>query len=335
MASDKLRLIGKIIALMIPFGLKRLRQLILALHHRWTYKETPTAKNVVVIGASFAGVALARRLTETLPTGYRIILIEKNSHFNFSWAFPRFSVVPGHEQHAFIPYDGIVGKAPEGIFRQVQGTVSNLTTKQVTLESGEKFDYAYLAIATGASQPLPAKVVATEFKEGAAELRSVQDNIQMADRIAVIGGGAVGIEIATDIKGFFPTKNVTLFHSRSQLLPSFGPKLHNYVLTTLEKLGVQVVLTARPEIQPGQKSILLDGLAQEFDFIVRLFEVFCREYGANWVDIIRYLAQANILTQVFSKISSHAQYRKPQTESSSSQLFRLRTQIMTWAIYLR
>lgn len=130
-------------------------------------------------------------------------------------------------------------------------------------------DYAYLVVATGASQPLPAKVVGTESKRGAAELRAVQDHIKEAEHIAVIGGGAVGIEVATDIKSFFPSKDVTLFHSRSQLLSTFGPKLHGYVSTTLDTLGVRVILEARPEIQPGQKSILLNGQVQEFDFIVR------------------------------------------------------------------
>lgn len=88
MATDKIRLIGKIIALVIPYGLKRLGQLIFAFHHQWTYKATETPQNVIVIGASFAGVALAKRLIETLPTGYRVILVEKNSHFNFVWTFP-------------------------------------------------------------------------------------------------------------------------------------------------------------------------------------------------------------------------------------------------------
>lgn len=299
MASDKIRLIGKIIALVIPYGLKRLQQLLLAFSHGWTYKATADAKNVIVIGASFAGVALAKRLTETVPTGYRVILIEKNSHFNFSWAFARFSVVPGHEQHAFIPYDGLAQKAPKGIFRRVQGIVTSITAQQVTLESGEEIDYAYLAIATGASQPLPAKVVSTESKKGAAELRSVQDSIKMADNIAIIGGGAFGIEIATDIKSFFPTKDVTLFHSRRQLLNSFGPKLHEYVLSVLENLGIRVILAARPEIRPGQKSILLDGMAQEFDLIVRLLRTLCG-YRANFgCDIDRYLAQGNFRTQDF------------------------------------
>lgn len=268
MASDKLKLIGKVILLLIPYGLKRLQQRILAFRHGWSYKALPTAQNVVIIGGSFAGIELAKRLAETLPTGYRVLMIEKNSHLNFSWTFPRFSVIPGYETQAFIPYDGIARNAPDGIFSRIQDTVTDITNSQISLASGKKVDYAYLAIATGASQPLPAKVVATDWMEGSAELRTVQENIQAASRIAVIGGGAVGIEIATDIKSFFPDKEVTLFHSRSQLLPSFGPRLHDYALEVLNKLEIQVVLNQRPEILPGEKSLRVSGTVREFDLIV-------------------------------------------------------------------
>lgn len=36
-----------------------------------------------------------------------------------------------------------------------------------------------------------------------------------AKNIAVIGGGAVGVELATDIKSYYPEKSVTLVHSRT------------------------------------------------------------------------------------------------------------------------
>lgn len=268
MASDKLKIIGKAILILIPYGLERLRQKLLAVQHRWSYKALPTAQNVVIIGGSFAGIELAKRLVETLPTGYRVILIEKNSHLNFSWVFPRFSVISGYEKKAFIPYDGIARNAPAGIFTRVQDTVTDITASQVNLASGEKIDYAYLAIATGSSQPLPAKVLSTDANEGSKELRTVQERIQAANRVAVIGGGAMGIEIATDIKSFFPSTEVTVFHSRNQLLPSFGRKLHDFVLLVMETLGIKVVLEARPEILPGQKSLRLAGVVQEFDFIV-------------------------------------------------------------------
>lgn len=33
-----------------------------------------------MIGGSFSGVELAKRLIESVPTGYKVILVERNSH---------------------------------------------------------------------------------------------------------------------------------------------------------------------------------------------------------------------------------------------------------------
>lgn len=55
--------------------------------HRWTYRLVESPKNFIVIGGSFTSLRLATRLDHTSPTGNRVILIEKNSHFNFSFNF--------------------------------------------------------------------------------------------------------------------------------------------------------------------------------------------------------------------------------------------------------
>lgn len=280
MAYDKIQFYGKIIKFIIPYVITRLYQRFQAFNHRRTYKESPSAKNVVVLGASFAGVQLAKRLSETLPTGYRVVMIEKNSHFNYSFNFPRYSVLSGHERRAFIPYDGIARDAPRGIFRHVRDTATLITEDHVRLASGDKVDYAYLIIATGSWQPLPAKVAATDSGKACAELRTVQENIKSASKVAVVGGGAVGIELAADIKSFYPEKHVTLVHSRRQLLNNFGSRLHEYVLNVFRGMAIQTILGERPQILPGvaedrsgtdgeQKSLrFTDGHVEDFDLIV-------------------------------------------------------------------
>lgn len=160
----------------------------------------------------------------------------------------------------------IGGQGPSGA--DFEDIIIDITASHVHLASGEMIDYAYLTIATGSSQPLPAKVLSTNMNEASEELRNVQEKIQAANRIAIIGGGAMGVEIATDMKSFFPSKEVTLFHSRYQLLPRFGRKLHDFVLPAMEKLGIQVVLEARLEILLGHKSLRLAGVVQEFDLVV-------------------------------------------------------------------
>ena len=274
MAHDQLRLVTKAISIFIPLGIQLLGQYIRSIHHRWTYKVVDDAKNVVVVGGSFAGLEVAKRLAETLPTGFRLVLIEKNSHFNYLFHFPRFSVVQGHERTAFVPFDNLVTKnAPNGIFTQIRSTVTSVSDGLVHLSSGETIDFEVLVLATGALQPPPAKVVSTDREEGCAEFRAVQQQIKESTSIAVIGAGAVGVELASDIKDFYPDKKVALIHSRGQVMNRFPKRLHDAVLPALEELGVRVILNERPVIPGGVmgKNVALtfaDGREELFDLVV-------------------------------------------------------------------
>jgi NADH dehydrogenase FAD-containing subunit len=237
----------------------------------------PEAKNVVVLGGSFAGLELVKGLAATLPTGFKAVFIEKNSHFNYMFNFPRFSVVQGYEHTAFIPYDGVAKSAPAGLVTRIQDTVVGLTATNVLLASSRKVDYEYLVIATGTSQSLPVQVESTEFVPACKELQSVQETIKASQKIAVVGAGAVGVELATDIKSFYPEKDVTLIHSRGQILNTFGKRLHDHVLPVLrDELDIRVLLNERPQL-PRDRALLKattltfsDGHEEPFDLTVSI-----------------------------------------------------------------
>lgn len=274
MAYDLLRLILKGLSLSFSLSGMILLQYIRATVHSWTYRAVPSPRNVVVIGGSFVGIQATMRLSRSLPTGYRVLLVERNSHFNYLFKFPRYSVIKGHEHTAFIPYDGIVRKAPHGAAEVVHDTVVGIDDSVVTLESGKQLKYDYLVLATGSTQPAPSKLLATDKAAGCAELRSWQNRVADAENIAVVGGGPVGIEIAMDVKTYYPEKQVTLVHSRAQLLPRFGPRLHRHVLIILKEKGVNVILEARPGIveEENEKTALRfgDGQVLSFDLVVWL-----------------------------------------------------------------
>ena len=280
MVPDKVKLIAKALSFFVPYIGRFVMQRVAALRHRWTWQDVPDVRNVVVLGGSFAGVELVRRLAETLPTGCRIVWVEKNSHLNYSFNFPRFAVMTGHEGEAFIPYDGIVGAALPGILTRVQDTAVDLTDTHVVLASGKRIEYAYLVIATGSSQPLPVQVAATERGDACRELRSVQELVQASQRIALVGGGAVGVELASDIKDFYPDKDVTLVHSQERLMSRFGKRLGDYVHAALQdELGVRILLNERPQMPAAASSggvatsaslTFSNGRAEEFDLIVGL-----------------------------------------------------------------
>jgi NADH dehydrogenase FAD-containing subunit len=283
MFSDYIILALSILQTIPGFAAFIVRQRIQALLHHRTYKPLPDdqLKNVVVVGGSFGGFQAARRLTETLPTGYRVVFVEKNSHLNYVFAFPRFSVVKGHEQDAFIPYSGLSKGALEGIFHHVQDTATEVSERFVELKSGGKLEYAYLVIATGTSSSLPSKVDSAESRDAQAELRGMQGKIQDAGRIAIVGGGAVGVELASDIKDFYPEKEVTLVHSRPQLLNSFGPRLHEHVVKTLTDMGLTLRLNARPNISLQTNTLqFANGENEVYDLVVSNL---CPITTKNWI----------------------------------------------------
>lgn len=333
---DMLRLIWAALPFVSRFAFDRTVQRAQAIRHSYTYKAVPEPRNVVVIGGSFAGIMLVRRLAETLPTGYRVVLVERNSHIHYVFNFPRFSVIPGHEAKAFIPYNNIVSGAPEGIFKQIRGTVESITDKDILLESGERVPYEYLVIATGCSQPFPARLKTTDKAAGCAELQSFQKRVDSAKSIALVGGGAVGVEMAADIKSFFPEKKVTLVHSRSQLLPRFGKRLHDHASKALTGLGVELKLQERPtiskrdenEIGTTSQSTLCfkDGHEEQFDLVVRETpspRPNCAALRASFLtSSYRFLAPARGPTLTSLPASSLTQSARQQARSRSRKRFR-------------
>lgn len=118
-------------------------------------------------------------------------------------------------------------------------------------------------------------MLATERSDACHELQGVQEKIKASQNIAIIGGGAVGVELASDIKDFYPDKDVTLIHSRGQLLGHFGKRLQDYALKALQdELKIRVLLNERPKMPAGgsmARSATLtfsDGRKEKFDLIV-------------------------------------------------------------------
>jgi len=288
-------------------------------------------KNIVVVGASYAGSHVAEVLASTLPKTHRVILIDKNSHFNHLYRFVRFGVVPGHEAKAFIPYTNIFNKGgtsdiltehhcprgeetmdrtqqyPKSIF--IHGNVVSASKNFVevdrtlceadgitkncvvehdppsncgayerakangTLDQGfnclclngdeepmqqhlnktTKIRFDYLVFATGSILPRPLWSGSRTKDQGMRFLQDQQDVIERASSILIVGGGALGIQYATDIADLYPSKRVTLIHSRDRLLPIFTEGIHELAMKRLEELHVDVILGDRVILPEGHK----------------------------------------------------------------------------------
>lgn len=70
-----------------------------------------------------------------------------------------------------------------------------------------------------------------------------------------------GPEFATDIKDTYPSKEVTLLHSRERLMPIYAQGLHDEVVRRCGELGVNLVLGERVMEWPKNPNVV-DGLTK-------------------------------------------------------------------------
>lgn len=268
---DKAWAVLQFIKIILSFSAQNLAFFINTRRRKYQLGDNP--KNVVIIGGSFGGWTAAQRLALSLPSGYRVILIEKNSHFYFTWNFPRATSISGHAEKAFIPYPKTAASSPEGVYKFVRGTVVSIELDKVILEDGSDIDYEYLVVATGSHNRYPSKLTALD-KVGAVDyFLDQQERIKQAQNIIVVGGGAAGMEIASDTKSKYPEKNITLVHSRDRLLNTFGPLLHTEAMAALNRLGVKVLLNERVvagmDVEDPKEITLKSGTVLQCDTLVR------------------------------------------------------------------
>ncbi|CZR54216.1 related to Amid-like NADH oxidoreductase [Phialocephala subalpina] len=218
-------------------------------------------RNIVVVGGSYVGVNAAQQLAASLAGRFRVLLIEKHSHFQHLFAFPRFAVATGVDtRKAFIPFvPGTFASCPPGSGTFVQAEVTGLRKDAVQLDrkvtiDGQQLDsipYSYLVIATGTKLTPPSTIPVEGKMNGVDYLQKHAQKVISSSSIVLIGGGAVGVQMATDIKELYPEKKVTLVHSRRNVMNKFDSKLHNIIAERCKELGIQLRTGSRVKVPQG------------------------------------------------------------------------------------
>ncbi|KAJ2607089.1 hypothetical protein H4S08_004936 [Coemansia sp. RSA 1365] len=152
---------------------------------------------------------------------------------------------PEYGNSLWIPYNTVAWlQHPQITIRQ--STVDYITDKYVVFEDGEKLGFDYVIVALGVGRNAPIGVGVKTQGDFEITLRQTHANIQEARSVTVVGAGAVGIELAADVKEVFPDKHVRLVHSRDQVLAGpFSVTLRQRVEQALVQMGVEVVLGQR------------------------------------------------------------------------------------------
>jgi len=112
----------------------------------------------------------------------------------------------------------------------------------------EQIPFAYCVVATGKKWMAPNDIPDTRI-EAIRDMKAYRERIAAAKNIVVIGGGAVGVELAGEIASSFKgSKKVTLIHAQKKLINStYNEKFRDGLQKQLLALGVNMHLGDRVE----------------------------------------------------------------------------------------
>ncbi|KAI9358893.1 hypothetical protein DFJ73DRAFT_793902 [Zopfochytrium polystomum] len=195
------------------------------------------APHIVVLGGSLAGVNVIKRLEKAIGSSANITLIEERDHFYIPYAALRSVVDPKFANTIWVPYTSLFKNLPNG--KVVQARAVAIHEKQVVLANGSAIDFDYLVIATGSKMPAPGKTQKVTKAEGIKESTAVYNALKSAKRVAIVGGGSVGIELAGELTTDMPHLQVDLITSGATVLdgaPKILPTMINATTARLAKI---------------------------------------------------------------------------------------------------
>lgn len=118
-----------------------------------------------------------------------------------------------------------------------------------------ELEYDALVIASGVTNGFWRNATVEDSATIDRRIDSDAERFASASRIAVLGGGGTGVSAASNLKDVHPEKEVHLFFSQEQVLPSYHPKVRSELEARLRRQGVV--------LHPGHRASLPDGFAGE------------------------------------------------------------------------
>lgn len=210
--------------------------------------EGDKPKNLVIVGAGFAGMAVASGLTKDPAFAGSITVVDPKESLHYNLAFLRAAVDPRWAPLALPP------RSVPGITHH-RALVTSVSDTAVTCDDGTELPYDALVFATGSDYNSPGKLpmsVRTN-EETTAYLTRISELVKKANKITVIGGGSVGCELVGELTQVAGKKDVTLIHSGPHLFHTargLKPKVWEKTQALMEGAGVRVIFNERVAGKP-------------------------------------------------------------------------------------
>jgi len=229
-------------------------------------------KTVVIVGGNFAGLSALRELAYN--PACHVILIDQRSYFEYVPGVLRLFCEPS--------LLSTMAKAiPKGSsYEFLLGSVTSVSTDHLMvarLSGIERVEFDYLILATGADyrQPISAIVAESSLPSRLATWEREAARLRDAGRILVLGGGAVGTELAAEISCYYPEKALTIIDGARHLVPLFPAESIGHVERWFCDRGVALMLGEMLDKWDETSCTLKDGRVIEADIVYVCFGLRC------------------------------------------------------------
>ena len=197
-------------------------------------KHATTMPRVVVVGASFAGLYAAKGLRSIAD----VVLVDASDEWEYT---PSVHEVLGGRRKADTILTPLNETLPGVEFVKGVAVAASTNEVHVELRDGEmkRLAYDHLVISVGCAYARPIKAALPE-SDRRAQLAGAQRELRDASSVLVVGGGAVGVEVAGELAA---NHTVTLAAREGELVGDLPAAARRYALESLRARNVRVDLS--------------------------------------------------------------------------------------------
>ncbi len=193
-------------------------------------------KKVVIIGGGFVGSYIARKLEDI----FEVILIDNKKYFEFTPSTLELVVSSKLKEKIRIFHKDYLKKS-----KIIIDKVQAVEKSKVILSKGKKIEFDYLVICSGSSYNSNIKGENVFSAKNSDDLISSYEKLKYSKNILIIGGGLVGVELASEIYSKYPEKNITIIDLLNSILSRNNKDTIGYVEKDLSKNNVKIILNEK------------------------------------------------------------------------------------------
>jgi NADH:ubiquinone reductase (H+-translocating) len=243
---------------------------------------------VVIIGAGFGGLRLARKLNN--KPGFEVLLLDRFNYHQFQPLFYQVATAGLDASNISFPLRKVFHKSKNVRIRLAELKLVKPASNTIVTDT-EEIPYDVLVLATGAGTnffgntqieanafPMKSTVEALQLRyrllQNFEKAHSVKDEneLQRLMNIVVVGGGPTGVEVSgalAEMKKYvlprdfpeldFSKMNIYLLEGTAKTLAAMSEKSSAQSRKYLEKLGVNVMTNTLVKDYDGRNVLLGDG----------------------------------------------------------------------------